>query len=155
MEIVKKHEECIQSISPIFKDVEQREIVINPDSTIIIEHFTINGCEFAKQFIRDPRFNHVFKDITFIYDYYNHLIFVDDKEIYSGIELLHTINDELNEYNKIEDLAYYFFGKNLNGISLNRFLNIMFEFNYKFEDAVEDLDKFISENEDKLLSMEV
>lgn len=154
-EICKRHEKHIQSMSPLFKDVEQEEFFINADGTVVLECFKINGYEFTKQYMGDTNYNHLFKDITFLYDYYNRIVFVDNEEIYTGIELLNTINDELNEYNKIEDLAHFFFGKDLEEVSLETFLNVMVDFNDKFENAIDDLDTFISENEDELMYMEV
>ncbi len=161
MEIVRKYEKHLQEISPIFNDVEQEYISLHLSNDIITaDSLIINGYEFAKKFIRDERYNHLFKDhlfkdITFLYDYYNRIVFVDNEEIYTGIELLNTINDELNEYNKIEDLAHFFFGKDLEEVSLETFLNVMVDFNDKFENAIDDLDTFISENEDELMYMEV
>ena len=156
MEIVRKYEKHLQEISPIFNDVEQEYISLHLSNDIITaDSLIINGYEFAKKFIRDERYNHLFKDITFQYIYYDCVVFVNDEEICSGIELLSTIKDDLNAYNKIEDLAHYFFGNELEGVSLETFLDTILEFNNKFEDAIDALDIFIEKNEDKLLSMEV
>lgn len=154
-EICERHTKHIQGMSPLFKDVEQEEFLVNADGTVVLECFKINGYEFAKQYMGDTNYIHLFKDITFTYDYYNHIVFIDDKEVYSGIELLNTINDELNEYNKIEDLAHFFFGKDLEEVSLETFLNIMLDFNDKFENAIDDLDTFVEDNEDELMYAEV
>lgn len=156
MEIVRKYEKHLQEISSIFNDVKQEYIALHLNNNIITaDSLTINGYEFAKKFIRDERYNHLFKDITFQYIYYDCAVFVNNEEIYSGIELLNAANNELNAYNRIEDLAHFFFGKDLKDVFLDRFLDTMLEFNNKFEDAINELDIFIEKNEDRLLDMEV
>lgn len=143
-----EYEDYLRNISPIFKDVRQDEFTINfKNETIVSECFTINGYEFAKEFIADERYNHLFKDITFQYDYYNHIVFVGNDEVYSGIELLNTIKGELNLANQLEDLIHYFCGEDFSNMSTDEFLSAVFDFNDKYENAIEDLDTFINDNE--------
>lgn len=144
----KEYEEYLRSVSPIFKDVRQNEFTINfTNKSIVSDYFTINGYEFSKQYIKDERYNDIFKVIAFQYDYCNHTVFVGNDEIYSGIDLLNAVSGELNVANQLENLIHCFFGEDFKNVTTDEFLDTVFDFNDKFENAIEDLDTFINDNE--------
>lgn len=144
----REYEEYLRDVSPIFKDVRQNEFTINfTNKSIVSDYFTINGYEFSKQYIKDERYNDIFKDIAFQYNYCNHTVFVGNDEICSGIDLLNAVSGELNVANQLENLIHRFFGEDFKNVTTDEFLDTVFDFNDQFENAIEDLDTFINDNE--------
>lgn len=159
-ETIDYYNKHLQKINPIFKYTDQDVCVQgmayeDNETTIDTDCFQVNGYEFAKQFIHNKAYHHLFTSLTLIIDLRFSTVYIDDMKIYSGLDALNAIQDDMNPYNQIEDLAHYFYTNHLNQASIQDFLDTLNDFNKEYLDAIYDLEEYLNQHKDKLVTLPV